>query len=57
MEQLRGFARYFAPYKWTILIGISCILVSMSFGLLVPYLVGMAVDDLGSGITWGKIIY
>lgn len=57
MEQLRGFARYFAPYKWTILIGISCILVSMSFGLLVPYLVGMAVDDLGAGITWGKIVY
>lgn len=57
MEQLRGFARYFAPYKWTILIGISCILVSMSFGLLIPYLVGMAVDDLGAGITWGKIVY
>lgn len=29
----------------------------MSFGLLVPYLVGRAVDDLGAGITWGKIIY
>ena len=57
MEQLRGFARYFTPYKWTILIGISCILVSMSFGLLIPYLVGMAVDDLGAGITWGKIVY
>lgn len=29
----------------------------MSFGLLVPYLVGMAVDDLAAGITWPKIVY
>lgn len=29
----------------------------MCFGLLVPYLVGMAVDDLSAGITWQKIVY
>jgi ATP-binding cassette subfamily B protein len=29
----------------------------MSFGLMVPYLVGRAVDDLGAGITWDKVIY
>ena len=29
----------------------------MCFGLLVPYLVGMAVDDLAAGITWQKIVY
>jgi ATP-binding cassette subfamily B multidrug efflux pump len=29
----------------------------MSFGLLVPYLVGMAVDDLAAEITWQKIVY
>lgn len=29
----------------------------MSFGLLVPYLVGMAVDDLAAGISWQKIVY
>jgi ATP-binding cassette subfamily B protein len=38
-------------------LGILCILFSMAFGLLVPYLVGRAVDDLGAGITWEKIIY
>jgi ATP-binding cassette subfamily B multidrug efflux pump len=37
--------------------GISCILVSLSFGLLVPYFVGRAVDDLTAGITWQKIVY
>ncbi len=57
MEQLKKFARYFKPYKGTILLGILCILVSMAFGLFVPYMVGQAVDNLGKGITREKIIY
>ncbi len=57
MEQLKKFARYFKPYKWNILSGIFFILVSMGFGLLVPYLVGQAVDDLGIAVTWQKVIY
>ena len=57
MEQLRKFAPYFRPYKWTIIVGILCILGSMAFGLMVPTLVGWAVDDLGAGVTWEKIIY
>ena len=54
---LKQFARYFGPYKGTIALGIFCILCSMAFGLLVPYLVGRAVDDLGAGITWDKVLY
>lgn len=57
MEQLRKFASYFKPYRWTILIGILCILVSMAFGLSVPYMVGKAVDDLGVEVTSDKIIF
>jgi ATP-binding cassette subfamily B multidrug efflux pump len=57
MEQLKKFAKYFAPYKGTILLGILCILVSMAFGLFVPYMVGKAIDDLGQGITRDKVIY
>src|SRR5580765_4582883 len=57
MEQLRKFARYIKPYKGTILLGVLCILVSMAFGLFVPYMVGKAVDDLGRGITWDKVVY
>jgi ATP-binding cassette subfamily B protein len=57
MEQLRKFAKYFAPYKGTILAGIGCILVSMAFGLFVPYMVGRAVDDLSREITWPKVIW
>ena len=57
MEQLRKFAKYFAPYKRVILAGVGCILVSMAFGLFVPFMVGRAVDDLTVSITWQKVIF
>src|SRR5690606_10250638 len=56
MEHLRKFGRYFSPYKGTIVLGILCILGSMAFGLMIPTLVGMAVDDLSSDVTWEKIV-
>ena len=37
--------------------GIFFILVSLAFGLLVPYLVGVAIDDLASEVTWEKVAY
>lgn len=57
MDQIKKFARYFKPYKWHLFAGIFFILCSMLFGLFVPYMVGQAVDDLGAGATWDKIIY
>ncbi len=57
MEQLRKFAHYLKPYKWQMIAGISFILVSLAFGLLVPYLVGVAIDDLAAGMTWEKVVY
>ena len=57
MDPIKEFARFVKPYKWKIAVGIGCILVSLLFGLFVPYLIGMAVDDLTAGITWPKIIY
>ncbi len=57
MEELIKFTRYFKPYKWRVVLGIAFILCSMSFGLLIPYLVGRAIDDLGKDVTWNKIIY
>ena len=45
MEELRKFSRYIKPYKWQIILGITFIFFGMLFGLLVPYLVGNAVDD------------
>jgi ATP-binding cassette subfamily B multidrug efflux pump len=57
MEEIRKFSRYFLPYKGRIILGIVCILFGMLFGLLVPYLVGHAVDDLSAGVSWEKIVY
>lgn len=57
MEQLRKFARYLKPYKRQMLAGIFFILLSLMFGLLVPYLVGRAIDDLSAGVTWEKVVY
>jgi ATP-binding cassette subfamily B protein len=57
MEELKKFARYFMPYKWYVGAGILFILISMAFGLLIPFLVGRAIDDLSGEITWNKIIY
>src|SRR5215213_10461018 len=55
MDDLRKFARYFAPYKKSLAFGIICILASVVVGLLVPVFVGRAVDDLREGPTWGTI--
>lgn len=57
MEELKKFGRYFKPYKWHIVVGIIFILFSMGFGLLIPYLVGKAIDDLSTQITWNKVVY
>ena len=54
---IRKFLRYLKPYKWQMIAGIACILISLCFGLLVPYFVGRAVDDFSQGPTWEKIIY
>jgi ATP-binding cassette subfamily B multidrug efflux pump len=55
MNDLRKFARYFRPYKKSLIIGIICILASTIIGLLIPLIVGKAVDDLLVGVTWGKL--
>lgn len=57
MEQLKKFAKYIKPYKWQIAAGVFYILVSMAFGLFIPYYVGAAVDDIQAGITWNKVVY
>ena len=56
-QPLRKFFRYLKPYKWQMIAGIFFILVSLGFGLLVPSLVGVAVDDLSAEVTWQKVVY
>lgn len=56
MEELKKFAKYFKPYKWSIIFGILFILCGMVFNLLVPYLIGMVIDELSKEITRNKVI-
>ena len=44
MDDLKNFARYFRPYKLSLIIGISCILCSVLFSVYVPLIVGQAID-------------
>jgi ATP-binding cassette, subfamily B, multidrug efflux pump len=56
MDDLKKFARYFRPYKKSLITGIICILASVIIALLIPLIVGQAVDDLQkTGVTWGKL--
>ncbi|MCA1850282.1 MAG: ABC transporter ATP-binding protein, partial [Acidobacteria bacterium] len=56
MDDLRKFARYFRPYKKSLITGVLCILASVVVGLLIPMIVGQAVDDLRQmGVTWTKL--
>src|ERR687885_297927 len=55
MNDLRKFARYFRPYKKSLVTGILCILASVVIGLLIPLIVGEAVDSLHSGVTWASL--
>lgn len=55
MGDLRNFARYFVPYKLELGIGIACILASVIFNLLIPVIVGHAIDANWVEITWSRL--
>lgn len=55
MGDLKKFVQYFRPYRRSLFVGILCILGSTVVGLLIPALVGRAVDELRSGVTWAKL--
>jgi ATP-binding cassette, subfamily B, multidrug efflux pump len=56
MKQLRAVVPYARPYRTGIVLGLLLVVVSNGFGILLPYLVGAAIDDLGrSGITTSTI--
>ncbi|HEX8143700.1 MAG TPA: ABC transporter ATP-binding protein [Pyrinomonadaceae bacterium] len=57
MDDLRKFARYFRPYKKSLVIGILCILAGVFFNLSIPLIVGRAVDGLRAEVTWSKLTF
>ena len=57
MDDLRKFARYFRPYKKSLIVGILCILAGIFFNLSIPLIVGRAVDNLRVEVTWSKLTF
>jgi ATP-binding cassette subfamily B protein len=57
VEDIKQFIKYFSPYKWHVVGGIVFIFFSMAFSLTMPLLVGWAIDDLGTNITWQKVVF
>jgi ATP-binding cassette subfamily B protein len=55
MDDLRKFARYFRRYKLQLIIGIACILGGVVVGLLIPLIVGRAVDANWKQISWTNL--
>jgi ATP-binding cassette subfamily B protein len=55
MHELRKFARYFRPYKTSLVVGIACILASTVIGLISPWLIGRAIDLLLTGHSWWQV--
>jgi len=55
MDDLRKFARYFRPYKVSLITGILCILAGVLFNLWIPLIVGHALDANWDRITWSKL--
>ncbi|HEX8147998.1 MAG TPA: ABC transporter ATP-binding protein [Pyrinomonadaceae bacterium] len=55
MRDLRRFASHFRPYRLSLLAGTLCTLVAFSVHQVIPVIVGLAVDDLASGVTSRKV--
>ncbi len=57
MHELIKFSKYFKPYKWSVGFGVLCIFFGMVFNLLIPFLVGKAIDELSSKVTWESVMF
>jgi ATP-binding cassette subfamily B multidrug efflux pump len=55
MDDLRRFARYFAPYKLSLITGIACILAYVLCSLYIPLIVGQAVDANWTEVSWSRL--
>lgn len=56
MTPLQRLLRYFAPYRRTIIFGVSCVLMTNLIKLSSPFVLGKAIDDLNGDVTAGKFL-
>jgi len=55
MDDLRRFGRYFRPYKFALTAGITCIFAYVVCSLYIPTIVGHAVDENWTAISWSNL--
>ena len=55
MDDLRRLARFFRPYKRSLIIGIACIVAGVVFNVWIPQIVGEAFDANWKQVTWSKL--
>jgi len=55
MDDLKRFTRYFRPYKLSLTVGIACILAGIVFNLYIPLVVGQAVDENWTQVSWTNL--
>jgi ATP-binding cassette, subfamily B, multidrug efflux pump len=55
MDDLKKFARYFRPYKVSLIAGIACIFCSVLFSVYVPQIVGQAIDENWTYISVSRL--
>jgi ATP-binding cassette subfamily B multidrug efflux pump len=55
MDDLKKFARYFRPYKVSLIAGILCILCSVIFSVYVPQIVGQAIDENWTDVSFSRL--
>jgi len=43
---------YLRKYRWRLAAGTLFVFISVGFGVFVPHQVGVAIDDLGAGVSY-----
>ena len=55
MNDLRKLAKFFQPYKVSLIVGIACIMAGVVFNVTIPLIVGGAIDANWNQVTWSKL--
>jgi len=56
MDDIRKLVRYFRPYKFSLTVGIFCILAGVISKVTIPLIVGGAFDQIrGNGVSWSLL--
>ena len=55
MDDLRTFARYFRPYRLSLIVGVACIMAGVIFNVSIPLIVGRAIDANWAAVNWSKL--